>query len=229
MSSHGTFKNEILEELKNTKHNDLEDLVYRYQITYDDFINILDLKIFNGSTKKYTLVPSVYEVIDNNFMLESLLSKEVKVNVTIDDVRLKPNLATNKTIRFSKKSFFDTVLGFIDSDSGELGDIEGFVQLIPATYKSDERINITGMDKVYLKCDCIQGSIVNGVRESILYSFGLSSAPGHKIFIQLRIKLCNKIKKIVLSRISYYLEDDVYKPIDFNGETIRCTRQLIKI
>ena len=43
-------KNEILEELKNVKHNDLEDLVYRMQLTYDEFTDILDLKYI--STKE---------------------------------------------------------------------------------------------------------------------------------------------------------------------------------
>ena len=35
---------EILEELKNIKYNDLEDLVYRRQLTYEEIIFILDLK-----------------------------------------------------------------------------------------------------------------------------------------------------------------------------------------
>ena len=40
----GTFRSEILEELKNVRHDDLEDLVYRFQLTYDEFIDILDFK-----------------------------------------------------------------------------------------------------------------------------------------------------------------------------------------
>ena len=44
LSSLGMFKNEILEELETAKYNDLEDMVYRYQLTYDEFLNILDLK-----------------------------------------------------------------------------------------------------------------------------------------------------------------------------------------
>ena len=85
------------------------------------------------------------------------------------------------------------------------------------------------MDKVHLKSDCIQGSIVNGVREPILYSFSLSSPPGHKIISQPRVKLFEKVNKSVLSHIRFYLEDDDYKPIDFNGETISFTCQLIKV
>ena len=37
-------KNEILDELRNVKYNDLEDLVYRMHLTYDEIIDILDLK-----------------------------------------------------------------------------------------------------------------------------------------------------------------------------------------
>ena len=36
-------------------------------------------------------------------MLKSLLPKEVKVNNAIDDIRLKSNVTTNKTIRILKK------------------------------------------------------------------------------------------------------------------------------
>ena len=100
-------------------------------------------------------------------MLKSLVPKEVKVKITINDIRLKSNLTTIKTIRFTKKSFFYVIWGFTQSHSGELGDIEGFVYLIPGSYKSDKRINITGIDKVHLKADCIQSSIVNAVREAI--------------------------------------------------------------
>ena len=101
--------------------------------------------------------------------------------------------------------------------------------MIAGSYKSNKPINITGIDKTHLKYDCIQGSIVNGVREPILYSFTLSSPPGHKIFKQLRIKLFKKINKSVLSHIMFYFEDDDRKPVDFNNETISFTCQLIKI
>ena len=43
LSSLGTFK-EILEELKKAKNNDVEGMVYRFQLTYDENIDILDLK-----------------------------------------------------------------------------------------------------------------------------------------------------------------------------------------
>ena len=44
LSDFGTQKNERLEEVKNVKHNDLGDLVFRFQLTYDEIIDILDSK-----------------------------------------------------------------------------------------------------------------------------------------------------------------------------------------
>ena len=227
MSSLGTFQNEIHEELKNAKCNVLEDLIYRLQLTHDEIIGILEPKYIVGSTKGYTLPPGINEIIDIIFMLKSLLLKEV--NITFDDVILKSNLTTNKTIRFTKRSFFYVYLGFTQSRLGELGDIPGFIQLIPGSYKSDKQINITGIDRVRLKADCVQGSIVNGVREPILYSFALSSKPGYKIYDEPKIELFKKVNKSILSHIRFYLEDDNYKAVDFYGETICFTCQLIKI
>ena len=40
--------------------------------------------------------------------------------------------------------------------------------MIAESYKSKMPVNITGIDKVHLKCDCIDRSIVNGNREPIL-------------------------------------------------------------
>ena len=48
-------KNEILEEFKNVKYNELKDLVYRMRLSYDEIIDILDLKFF--STKKNRVFP----------------------------------------------------------------------------------------------------------------------------------------------------------------------------
>ena len=118
----------------------------------------------------------------------------MKVNVTIDDFRLKSNLKTNQTLIFTEKSFFYTILGFTRSLSYPLDDIDGLYQLTSVLYKSDRPINITGIDKTHLKCDCIQGSIVNGIREPILFSFALFSSPGQKSFKKLRIKLFKKKK-----------------------------------
>ena len=229
LSDFDNQKYEIIEELKNVKYNDLEDLVYRMRLSYDEIMDILDLKYIPTKRTGYSLNPGIYEIVDLNNTLKYMLPDNVKVNVTIDDIRLKSNLKINQTLIFTEKSFFYTIVGYTQSRSYPLDDIDGFYQLIAGSYQSDRPINITGIDKIHLKCDCIQGSIVNGVREPILYSFALSSPPGHKIYKEPRIKLFKRVNKSVLSHITFYLEDDDYKAVDFHNETISFTCQLIKI
>ena len=229
LSDFDNQKYEILQELKNAKYNDLEDLVYRMRLSYNEIMNILDLKYIPTKRTGYSLNPDIYEVVDLNNTLKHILPNNVKVNITIDDIRLKSNLKINQTLIFTERSFFYTILGFTQSRSYPLNDIDSHYQIIACSYKSDKPINITGIDKIHLKCDCIQGSIVNGIREPILYSFALSSPPGYKIFKEPRIKLFKKINKSILSHITFYFEDDDHKPVDFNNETISFTCQLIKI
>ena len=95
-------------------------------------------------------------------------------------------------------------------------------------YKSEKPTNITGIDEVQLKCDFIQRTNVNGTREAILYSFALDQPPGYEIYKGPRLKLSKEINKSVLSHITFYLEDDDHQAVDFNGETISFTYQLIK-
>ena len=49
-------------------------------------------------TNEYALVPGIYEVTYINMMLKFLPPKEVKVKITIDDIRLKSNLTSNKNL-----------------------------------------------------------------------------------------------------------------------------------
>ena len=229
LSDFDNQKYEILEELKKVGYNDLKDLVYRMRLSYDEIMDILDLKYIPTKRTGYSLNPGIYEIVDLNNTLKYILPDNVKVSVTIDDIRLKSNLKINQTLIFTEKSFFYTILGFTQSRSYPLDDIDNHYQIIAGSYKSDKPINITGIDKVHLKCDCIQGSIVNGVREPILFSFALSSPPGHKIYKEPRVKLFKKINKSVLSHITFYFEDDDHKAVDFINETISFTCQLIKI
>ena len=170
-----TQKNEILEELRNVNYNDLKDLVYRMQLTYDEIMDILDLKYILTKRTGYSLNRGVYKVVDLNNTSKHILPESVIVSVTIDDVRLKSILKNYQTLIFTNKSFFYTILMFTQSHQGPLNDIENFYQILPGSYKSDKPITITGIDKIHLNCDCLQGSKVNGIREPILYSFALSS------------------------------------------------------
>ena len=47
--------------------------------------------------------------------------------------------------------------------------------------KNGKPINITGKNRISFEWDCINGTIVNGTREPILYSSVRDKPPGRKI------------------------------------------------
>ena len=49
-----TRKNEIFSDLKKIKCHDPEDMVYIMELSYDEAVDVLDVKFFAGSTKGYT-------------------------------------------------------------------------------------------------------------------------------------------------------------------------------
>ena len=72
LSSLDMFKDEILEDLKNAKYNDLEDMVYRFRLTYDEIIDILDLKYIPTKRIGYSIEPNIYNVVDLNKTLKNI-------------------------------------------------------------------------------------------------------------------------------------------------------------
>ena len=82
------------------------------QLTYDEIIDVLYLKYISTKRIGYSLDPGIYEIVDLNNTLNHILPDNVKVNITIDDIRLKSNLRINQTLLFTEKSFFYTILGF---------------------------------------------------------------------------------------------------------------------
>ena len=132
------------------------------------------------------------------------------------------------TLRFDNQSFFHTLLGF--SPYWDYKPSNSNHVLIPGVYPSDKIIlNLNTIDKIYLKCDCFDGSIQDGVRQPILYSFDLDKASGYEVFCEPETIHYKKINKSVLNTITFYLEDDNNEEFNFNGETLTFTLEMIKI
>ena len=64
-------------------------------------------------------------------------------------------------MRFHEKWFFSTVLGFTPG-----WDYKHYNE-----YTSQKVVNLSSTKKIHLKCDVIDGSVVNCSRQPILYSF----------------------------------------------------------
>ena len=105
LSDLDTRKNEIIEALNYVENNDAENMVFRMELTCREIEKLLDMKYIDASSTRYTLPTVIYEISDNILMLQSLLPDDVEVKNTTDYNRLKSNLTTNKTEKFTKKSF----------------------------------------------------------------------------------------------------------------------------
>ena len=66
--------------------------------------------------------------------------------------------------------------------NSETNEVLGFAKnKYPAgTHLSEKSICITNIDEINIKCECVDGAIVNGRLESLLFLFGLSVSPGLK-------------------------------------------------
>ena len=132
---------------------------------------------------------------------------------------MKTNLLTNK------KLWFDNIFFFIS-----------FLWYLPYwDYNNDDdyvskRITDSGMiDKFPLKAGCVNGSILNGNKKPVLFCFVLNKPLGYKIFCSPETVHFKKINETVQDNVTFYLEDDNNKEVNFNGETLSFTLQLLKI
>ena len=75
------------------------------EITYDEIMDVIDIKYFPSKRTGYTLPPGIYEIGDINKTLDFLLPDFVKVCTTIDDIRLGCNLKINQTLSLTKIFF----------------------------------------------------------------------------------------------------------------------------
>ena len=190
----------------------------------DDVKLVLDE--YNSSFITYEISPGIYTFKDISEALFNILQSEYPVPsntivIEFDDITRKTKLVVNSgiiAIRFDEKSFFSTILGF--TPGWDYKDYNKYV--------SQKIVNLSNTNKIHLKCDCINGSIQDGLRQPIPFSFVLDKPAGYKVFREPETIHYKKINKSVLNTIIIYLKDN-NKEVDFNGETLTFTLQMIEI
>ena len=74
-------------------------------LTFDEIIDILDQNYITTKRMGFSLNPNIYEVPNLNTILIYISPDNVKVSVTIDDVRTKSNVYNFQTLILTQKSF----------------------------------------------------------------------------------------------------------------------------
>ena len=169
----------------------------------DDIKLVLDE--YNSSFITYEISPGIYtfkeispgiytfkdisEALFNILQIEHPGPSNVIV-IEYDDITMKTKLVVRSgiiAIRFDEKSFFSTILGFT----------AGWDYKHYNKYVSQKVVNLSNINKIHLKCDCIDGSSQDGVRQPILFSFVLDKPAGYKVFCEPETIHYKKLNKSV--------------------------------
>ena len=188
----------------------------------------LILKENNSHFITYELTPGIYSIHDISDTIHNFSGHTETIQIEYDDISMKTKIILKYnggrkmfvlgTLRFDERSFLHTLLGFTP-----------YWDYKPSgVYTSDKILNLYTINKIHLKCDCIDGSIQDGVRQPILFSFVLDKPAGYKVCCEPETIHYKKMKKSVLNTITFYLEDDNNKEVDFNQQTLTFTLQMIK-
>ena len=194
------------------------DEINQEEINQINQINLPPFEIIENDFFGIQLTPGVYKLVDINNANKQKFHEsdyDFKIDIIPDTISMKSVLTSSNSLHSNSR--VNILLGFINKDYP------------PGTHTSDKPAMITTTDKVHLKCDCVDGSIVNGIREQILFSFNLSAPPGYKIINIPTTVLYKKINKTRLDQIQFFLEDSNHNPVDINNETLTFTNQIIKI
>ena len=216
----------ILARYKSSVFRDFESFLrIQIDLVEDDIKLVLDE--YNSSFITYELQPGIYTFKDISEALFNILQSEYPIPshtivIEFDDITRKTKLDVKSgiiAIRFDEKSFFSTILGFT----------AGWDYKHYNKYINQKIVNLSNTNKIHLKCDVINGSVVNGLRQPTLYSFVLDKLPGYKVFSEPETIHYKKLNISVLDTITFYLEDDNNEKVNFNEETLTFTLQMIKI
>ena len=166
----------------------------------EDDINLV-LDEYNSSFITYELQPGMYTFKDISEALFNILQIEYPgpssvIFIEYDDITMKTKLDVRSgivAIKFYEKSFFSTVLGFTSG-----WDYKHYNE-----YTSQKILNLGSTNKIHFKCDVIVGSVVNGLRQPILYRFVLDRKSGYKVFSEPETIHYKKINKSVLNIITF--------------------------
>ena len=169
-----------LVNLENTKNNkgSLNIIIPDYLILIDHVKieltpGVYELTEINDAIEEEIIRGNDYSPVDIETFKKFEQTKDQKIflyigfNIQADTISMKSILSSSNHIVFNSE--LNNLLGFTKT------------RYQAGTHTSEKPVMITTTDKVHLKCDCVDGSIVNGIREQISFSFNLSAPPGYKI------------------------------------------------
>ena len=197
--------------------------------TWNSFANVTESnKIFGysadggNSWKLIEIETGCYELESINDEIQRLMKENGDWDVINNSyyVSISANTSTLKSIIDVTNA--DYKIDFTISNSVRTILRFDSVILAQGHHISDSKVNIIDFNSIFVNCDCINGSYVNGISSPVLYSFGPKVSPGYRI-VESPVNLVYlPINRKTLSEFNIWITDQDGSPIDFRGENITC-------
>ena len=166
------YHSSVFQDFESYLRTDIDSVEDDIRLVFDKYTSCFDT---------YELQPGIYTFKDISEALFNILQLEYSANsseivIELDNITKKTKLVVRLgiiAIRLDEKSFFSIILGFTPG-----WDYKHYNE-----YNSQKTVNLSTTNKIHLKCDCINGSIVDGCRQPVLYSFVLDKSTGYKVFL----------------------------------------------
>ena len=142
----------------------------------------LGSKQYNPNFFTYEISPGIYSIILFSEAGYTMGDHKGTLKIEFDDIIMETKLILTRfggtfgTLRFDEKSFFGTLLGL--TPYWDYKPTNAIHADSPGVYTSDKILKLSTTDKIHLKTNVIEGSIVSDSRQTILYSFVLDKPAG---------------------------------------------------
>ena len=157
-------------------------------------------KQYNSNLIKYELPPGVCSIKDISEVVCTMGDHEAALQVEYDDIGMKTIITSTpfggifETLSFDEKSFLIILLGF--TPYWDYKPTNRIHAVSPGVKTCDKILNLSTINKIQLKTNVIDRSLVSKLREPILFSFILDTPAGYIIVCQPETVYYKKNKQI---------------------------------
>ena len=135
----------------------------------------LFLKQYISNFVTYELSPGICSIKDISKAVYAMSDHERTLKIEYDGIRMKTKLILTPfseffgKLRFDEKPFVISIFGFPAFWDYKLTNATHADS--PGACTNQKFSNLSRIDKIHLKCDVIDGSVLNRLRQLILFSF----------------------------------------------------------
>ena len=142
----------------------------------------LKVKQHNSNFVTYEIPPGVYSIKDISEVVYTIGDHKgtLRIEYVDNSMKTKQMLSPFEMLRFNEKSFFNTSSGF--TPFWDYRPTKTIHLDSPGLYTSEKISNLCTINKIRLKCDVNDGSVVNGLRQPLFFCSVSDEPMGYKVF-----------------------------------------------